>query len=192
MSLNGGAILLPVKWNYFTAKITSDIPVIDWSSDHEAGTVYEVQRSYTNNNFVSIAVIPAADNQTVFQVNDNGADKSQGVVYYRIKAIEPSGEQKFTEIKSVRFTTSAVNYLRVSPNPFTSQFTISINIEKKQSLIIKIYNVNGQLQKNLVKNVSAGTNNISITEAASLSAGMYIIEISNSERVLSTQKIIRH
>jgi hypothetical protein len=191
ISLASGVGILPITWNYFTASLINDIPVLDWSAEHDPGTVYEVQRSYDNTNFVTIATIAAEANKTIYQYQDKKASNNKTVIYYRIKGVEPTGDQKFTQVKIIKNINSKTLSILVSPNPFTSQFTINYQTTTKEQLAIKIYNGIGQLNASKTINVTNGNNQVTIAEAAQFSRGIYVIEISNGTSIISTQKIVK-
>ncbi len=191
VSSGSSIAILPITWNYFYASLVNEIPVLDWSAEHDPGTLYEVQRSYDNSNFISIATVVAEMNKTIYQYQDKQADNSKQVIYYRIKGIEPTGEQKFTQVKIIKSNTLKNSSLQVSPNPFTSQFTINYQARTKEQLVIKIYNSVGQMNVSKTITATAGSNQVSINEAAQFARGIYVVEISDGSQVVSTQKIVK-
>ncbi|MBS1575028.1 MAG: T9SS type A sorting domain-containing protein [Bacteroidetes bacterium] len=186
-----GISILPITWNYFYANLINEIPVLDWSAQFDPGTYYEVQRSYDNTNFVSVATIAAETNKTIYKYEDTKADNSKQVIYYRIKGIEPTGEEKFTAIRVIKRANSNNRSVVVSPNPFTSRFSINYETIAKSSLTIRIYNNMGQMTVSKTVNATAGFNQFTITEAAQFPKGIYIVEISEEMKVISAQKIVK-
>lgn len=184
-------IPLPVKWNYFTASIAANVPSLNWSADQDPGTTFEVERSYNGTLFSAISNIEAKNNQSVYNYNDAQVNTQAAVVYYRIKAVEPDGNTKYSETRTVKFSNQAGVTIQAVPNPFTSQFSINYQTTEKATITIRVYSLNGQLQ--LTKNaaVSNGYNSIAVTEASSLVKGMYLVQISNGSTMVATEKLMK-
>ena len=58
-------------------------------------------------------------------------------------------------------------------------------------ITVRIFNVSGQQKLAKAVMVSSGNNSIDITEAANFGGGLYIIQISNGDNIISTSKIIK-
>jgi hypothetical protein len=186
-----GISILPITWNYFYANLVNTTPVLDWSAEFDPGTYYEVQRSYDNSNFVSIATVAAETNKTIYKYEDTKADNNKQVIYYRIKGVEPTGEQKFTAVRVIRISNNNTT-LNVSPNPFTSQLSINYQTTAKAQLVIRIYNSTGQMNVSKTVTAVAGFNQFTITEAAQFSKGIYVVEIADGAKIISAQKIVKN
>lgn len=184
-------IPLPVKWNYFTVSVTASMPALNWSADQDPGTTFEVERSYDGISFTAIGNIPAKNNQSVYNYNDEQVSTQAVVVYYRIKAVEPDGNTKYSETRTVKFSNKAGVTIQAVPNPFTSQFNINYQTTEKATITIRVYGLNGQLQFTKNAAVNNGYNSIAVTETASLSKGMYLVQISHGNTMVATEKIMK-
>jgi hypothetical protein len=184
-------IALPVKWNYFFVNLSSNLPSLNWSADQDPGTLFEIQRSYDGTNFQAIKTIAAEENKTAYRFDDQLVNTQTAIVYYRIRAIEPNGNQKYSETRTVKFSTKNGVTIQTVPNPFTSQFTINYQSTERTLISVKVYSLNGQLQ--LTKNaaVTNGYNSINVPEAAGLAKGMYMVQVSNNNTIVTTEKIIK-
>ncbi|MFT3704217.1 MAG: T9SS type A sorting domain-containing protein [Agriterribacter sp.] len=185
--------LLPVSWNDFSVKLSNNIPVINWSASFDDGTIFIVQRSNNGIDFSSVVSMKGAYGVQNYSFNDNTLPSNHNtVIYYRVCAIEPSGLQKYTSIKSVKFDASAVAAnVFAKPNPFTNRFTINYQSAQKENITIKVFNINAQVQ--LLRNVlvSAGNNTVSITDTDKWANGMYIIQVITPNGVMQSGKIIK-
>lgn len=184
-------IPLPVKWNYFTVSVTANTALLNWSADQDPGTIFEAERSYDGSSFSVISTIDARDNQSVYNYNDAQVNTQAAIVYYRIKAIEPDGSIKYSETRTVKFSNKAGVTIQAVPNPFTSQFSINYQTTEKATITIRVYGLNGQLQLTKNASVSSGYNSIAVTEASSLARGMYLVQISNGNAVVTTEKLMK-
>ncbi len=82
---------LPVKWNYFNANANQQQIILNWSAEQDNGTKFEVERSLDNRTYSTIHSFVADFGATKFTYTDAQAGTNSQVVYYRIRAIEPTG-----------------------------------------------------------------------------------------------------
>ena len=185
-------ITLAVNWNYFHVTIPDNTPSLIWSAQYDRGTVYEIQRSYDGSNFYKIKDQIVVNPQSEYNFDDEHVNLNSSIVYYRIKAIEPNGSQKFSEIRTVKFSNKTGVSMQAAPNPFTSEFRINYQTTEKGMISIRIYNLNGQQQ--FLRNVAVNNslNNISIVEAANFARGMYIIQVTRDNKLIISEKIIKN
>lgn len=184
-------IPLPVKWNYFFVDLSDNMPALHWSAEQDPGTIFEIQRSYDAINFTTIKTVMADNNKIAYDYNDTQVNTHTSVVYYRIKAIEPDGAQKMSDTRTIKFSTKTGVTIQAAPNPFTSQFTIHYQSATRSVITVRVFGLNGQLQCSKQAQVSTGFNSITVTEAASMAKGMYLVQISNDGKVVATEKIIK-
>lgn len=184
-------IILPLVWNDFSVSLANQIPVLNWSAESDNGTLFEVQRSYNGKEFVPLIKMPRQDN-AAYQYYDRELPANQlSIIYYRIKVIEPGGIEKYSDIKTIRFGSKAVNGIAASPNPFTSQVNISYPSFRKEKISIAIFNLQGQLQLVKATTVTSGNNNIVIAETARFEKGFYIIKITGENGTVGSRKLLK-
>jgi hypothetical protein len=183
-------IPLAINWNSFVVDLLDNVPVLNWSAEFQQGTVFEIQRSYDGRNFSPIESLLYEEGRSGYQYRDRNVNTQSAVAYYRIKAIEISGVEKYTQIRFVKFGHKPGS-IYTAPNPFTSNFILNYRAAEKETITIRILNVSGQqiLTKNVT--VNAGNNPINITEAAHLAKGIYVIQVSNGSNMISSGKILK-
>ena len=181
---------LAINWNSFIVDLTDNIPVLNWSAEFGSGVVFEIQRSYDGRNFSAIKELPYETGQSEYEYKDRMVNTQAPIVYYRIKATEISGIEKYTQTRTVKFSNKPGS-IYTAPNPFTNNFVINYKAAEKETITIRMFNVSGQQM--LVKNVTVnnGNNNINITEAAQLAKGIYVIQVSKGYHMISSGKIIK-
>jgi hypothetical protein len=128
---------------------------------------------------------------TEYHYDDRAVNTQASIVYYRVRAIELSGAEKFTETKTVRFNLQKGIAVQTSPNPFTSQFSLSIQSDVKTVATIRIFTLGGQLQATKSVNVGKGLNTIAITEAASFARGIYVIQLTDGNGLVASEKVVK-
>lgn len=186
-------VALPLTWTDFSVKVSNSLPIVNWAAHFDDATVFTVQRSWNGIDFSTITTIPSktATNQYSFTDNTLPADYAS-IIYYRVSAKMPSGIQKYTDIKSVRLEKSgSSSALSASPNPFSNTFTILYNSTQKQSLVLKVYNFNGQVVYTKSVSVNAGNNSISVNEAGKWVNGMYIVHLITGNESAMCVKVIK-
>jgi hypothetical protein len=184
-------IPLAVNWNYFFVTSPDNVPALNWSAQYNHGTIFEIQRSYDGENFYGIKNMAAETTKSVYNFNDEQVNAKSAIVYYRIKAVEPGGAEKLSETRTVKFSNKTGIAIQTAPNPFTSNVNIYYQTTEKGMITIRVFNLNGQQQ--LIKNaaVNNGLNSITVTEIASLVKGLYVIQVSSNNKLISTEKIIK-
>lgn len=183
-------IILPFEWKDFSVKRSGNIAVLNWSAQHDKGTLFEVQRSYNGKDFTPVAGMQQQES-TAYQYADEAlAATLSPVVYYRIKASTPTGKESYSEIRMIKFDV-ALSHVTASPNPFTSQVNISYTASQNGTVAVRAVNLQGQLQVVKQVNVHKGGNNIVIREAAGWGSGIYIIGISAENGPATSVKVIK-
>jgi len=183
-------IILPVKWNYFFVNVASNTPVLTWSSEQDNGTRFEIERSYDGNNF-SVIQTMAATTTSNYRYEDKQVNTQATSVYYRIRAIEPTGAEKLSETRIVRFGNKNGIQVQASPNPFSSQFSISYQSAIRETISIRVLNMAGQVQLTKTASISTGYNSITIAEAASLNKGIYLVQLVGQNGIIATERVAK-
>jgi len=182
---------LPIKWNYFFVNLADKIPALTWSAEFSRGTVFNIQRSYDGTNYHTIEYMPSESGRSEYSYNDQLVNTNAPLVYYRIKAKELDGEEKYSPVRVVRFGNNPTVSLQTAPNPFTNSFMINYHAAEKETITIRMLNVSGQQKLTKTATVNNGDNRINITEAASLAKGVYIIQVSNGNNKISSAKVVK-
>ena len=128
--------------------------------------------------------------QSQYEYEDKSVNTQAPIVYYRIKANELSGTEKYTQIRSIKFSNKPGS-IHTAPNPFANNFIINYNAAAKETITIRLFNVSGQQM--LTKNVTVnnGDNRINMTEAVRLAKGIYVIQVSKGYEIIASSKIIK-
>jgi hypothetical protein len=181
---------LAINWNFFEVNLTNNIPLLNWSAEFVQGTVFEIQRSYDGRNFSTIHDLPYEVGQSAYEYKDRMVNTQAPIVYYRVRSVEISGVEKYTQTRIVKFNNKPGS-IYAAPNPFTNNFIINYRSAERETITIRIFNVSGQqrLTKNVI--VNDGNNNINITEAAQLAKGIYVVQVSKGSNLISSGKIIK-
>ncbi|MET0465232.1 MAG: T9SS type A sorting domain-containing protein [Chitinophagaceae bacterium] len=183
--------VLPVKWDFFTATLTDNSPVLTWASEQTPGTVFNIQRSYDAANFTTIGSVNSTDGVKNYRFEDKQVNSNNRSVYYRIRAVETTNEVSISETRSLSFANKTGMSVQASPNPFTSQLNIAYNSTVREKINIRIVSMNGAVMSSKTVNVTTGYNTITITEAASLTKGMYLVQLISENTVIASERVVK-
>ena len=183
---------LPVTFTAIKASQSGKNIAVQWSVANQVNiTGYEVEKSLNGRSFNKVA------SQSASQVNGsnvtyNWLDENAvtGVNYYRIKAIELSGQVIYTEMIKVMLVKNGTG-ITVSPNPVQgSLVNIQLNNQRAGRYSIRLINNAGQeLYKNVIKH-TGGSASQSINLPSSVTRGIYQLQVIAPDQIKQTQKIM--
>lgn len=136
-------IVLPVKFYSITAINTKNKIGVEWQLEDEDGiNEYVVEKSNDGLHFVPVAIVLPRIIRS-FRKKYEWIDENiqQQLLYYRIKSIEQSGEEKYSAVVKVKLSYNALT--NVWPNPVSGN---TINIQLNQT-------IDGKLSLRLINNV---------------------------------------
>ncbi|MFK7934957.1 MAG: PA14 domain-containing protein [Saprospiraceae bacterium] len=139
-----------------TAEWKGSNVLVEWTVENESnGTYYEIQRSLDARQFESIGLLRGSSKsgeKTKYQLVDNKGGNLANELYYRIKSMEVSGEESFSNTVSVERPGNSKR-LRINdlyPNPFSEQITIAFSTPLATEVNLQIFDVRGQLVRSLL------------------------------------------
>ncbi len=159
--------VLPISLATFTAKKQLNTTLITWQTSSETNNnFFELERSYNGNDFIVINTQKSKGktNKSYF-FNDD--DKTEKIVYYRLKQVDMDG--KFTFSKTISLNNDIANTLSAYPNPFTYTTNISAS---KNIATLKIISASGQI----IFNKKLNQKNY-LLAGADIVNGLYILEV---------------
>jgi uncharacterized repeat protein (TIGR01451 family) len=194
-SLNGGAEAgpLPVTLTSFTASMVSPSQVkVSWSTSMEINSSkFEVERSTDGVAFNIVATKAGGGNsnlQTDYSIIDDVTAINNAVVYYRLKQFDIDGKASISKIVSVRLKKTAGDFT-VSPNPFRNTANISIDWDKNEMTVVKVFSVTGTAVVAKSIAMKKGTNYFVLDELSKLPSGNFIVEFTTASGTLTRQII---
>jgi hypothetical protein len=167
--------------NELRATLQNENVLLQWDSSLfiNAQKIY-LQKSYSSMIYNDLAEFN--DTQTSFiDVTKNG-----DVVYYRLKIIETNGEIKYSNIQLIKtkFIDTKIFPTVVKDQLYVTSNTIVVN----KPIAISVFTVDGKLVKSFSKIASHSMN----LDVSNLENAMYIISVTQNDKVLARQKIIKN
>lgn len=187
----GPCVVLPINFKNFYGERVDRVNKLYWETTEEKNIkTFIVERSTDAENFSEIARVLPNGSPAKYQYDDKLSVPGT-LNYYRITALENSGERKNTHIVPLGANASevAVSGLYPNPNDGTS-FNMVVDSKISTELFVNIYDSYGRLVKSLNRNVSVGSSQL-LLNADELSSGVYSVEITNTNKeVVSKQKLV--
>jgi hypothetical protein len=186
-------VVLPTKLLSFTAKEQSNGVLLNWSATNEQDTKsYTVQKSVDGKIWKDVRQVSAAYPAGVNKYSAVDAEKSNGVVYYRLKQIDVRGFGSYSKV----IKTGAVNVYGndFSHNTiFNSTIQMQVKAPAANEYQFEIYNSNGQKLIQQRTSIHNGMNTVSLQLPASIAPGIYLMSVKdNSGKFIYHSKIFKN
>ena len=172
MQPEGGA--LPVNVSSFLVGRTGAYVALSWKTEIEMNAVnFEIQRSYDNVTFKSIAtvagVVNGASTKSYSFIDKTNTSKS--LSFYRLRIVK-QGEITYSDIKTVKGLASNREFV-IYPNPSIGNAKVTIS-DISEPTRVQLLDNSGRLVKTLM------LNNTNTVELNGLSKGSYMVRIIGS------------
>ena len=156
---------LPINLSSFSAARTSNAVSLSWKLESGANVkTFEVERSFDNSTFKSIATISG----TATSYTDN-SNNSKVVSFYRLKMSNLSGEVAYSSIKTVKGFGGKADFI-IFPNPAVGNAKITIT-DLSEPTKIQMLDNSGRVVK------SVTLTNSNTVELSGLVKGTYMVRI---------------
>lgn len=184
---------LPVEITAFDVqKGNAKTANLSWatSGDMTGNAAFEIERSTDGQQWqkvgtVSTAVLQA--NADHFNFRDENA--LSGKSYYRIKIIGKDGSIKYTEVKTIYFS-SLTDKISVSPNPVTDYINIRFTTGQATVVKIALHDHNGKTIYEKKVNAVAGENTVRLSDLKIMASGMYYLNLGIGEEIFSEKLVV--
>jgi protocatechuate 3,4-dioxygenase beta subunit len=169
----------------FATKDENNWVNVSWKTDYESNTShFEIERSLDAISFEKVAT-KAASGTTIGTRNyaikdDISAVQRKEIIYYRIKMIDLDGKSMYSNVVNVK-TIETDAEIMVYPSPFTSNVNVIYQTDNATTLSIRVTDLNGNVVSSKFTEVTAGKNIITFENLSSLSTGIYMIMVSDTE-----------
>ncbi len=172
---------LPVSLTSFTALAKAKDANLTWTTAAEINNKgFEVERSVDGKSFTTVAFVKGAGNSNVklnYALTDANAFANSNILYYRLKQVDFNGKSTYSQIVKVSVNTENVNVVSAYPNPFTTDYSVSLTSAKSGEATIVMVDMQGRKVANFTSLINAGTNTIPVNNMATLNAGVYFISV---------------
>ena len=173
---------LPLHTLDLTAIFKATKVSLRWVAENEMNTIkFSIQRSVDGANYSDIGtkiVAGQVNTPTEYEfVNDIQNLTQYNVIYYRIKAEDNIQRFAYSNIVSVRL--SKITGIKIWPNPFLNDISLSYNGVANGKVDVRIMDYSGKVVWESVFDISRGINQLSIKGLKRLTAGYYLVNITD-------------
>lgn len=184
---------LPVNLVSFEGRYDRKIAKLKWNTSSELNLGYfELEKSYTGNQFDKIATVTASGNSQVnHNYNYHDSSINGNIVYYRLKMVDRDNvTSKYSKVIAL-YSDKGIVINNISPNPFTTAIKMNVNMVKDAALEISLTDLSGRKIKTIHYAATAGTNNIVLTGLTALAKGSYLVELNSGNENIRREILIK-
>lgn len=171
--------LLPVTFVSAEARRQSNAVVVSWNTMNEKNIRnYEIQRSVNGTDFNTTGSMVAKNlSNNKYNWTDNKA--LVGNCFYRIQSTDANGKTALSTTMKINMA-AVISTVKLYPNPLAgSSFNLSFSGQAAGSYTIRLINHYGQAVFSKEINIKAAEQTENISFPASLSRGIYQVEINS-------------
>jgi len=115
-----------------------------------------------------------------YNFSDSDINQS-GTYYYRLKQIDNDGTYEYSDVVTVEVGVPNTFYLSQNyPNPFNPETRIDFTLPEKQLVSLRVYNMLGELVRELVNEEKEAGNYSVMFDGSNLPSGVYIYRLQTS------------
>lgn len=166
---------LGIRDESLTAKLKNETVEVSWIEAKDYVTDYVVEKSTNGKDFMNLKSVKAEEDNTKYVIVDESP--IEGFNYYRVKEIEFTGIESYSEVKVVEYNKKNNFIIEQSSKE------IHIYSKNRSDYTAYIFNSSGKLMKEC-----SSFENVTI-DVSDLSGGLYFVNIVSAEEV-QTKKIL--
>jgi Secretion system C-terminal sorting domain len=179
--------VLPIRLMSFSASVANKTEVhLRWTVDQAINFKgFEVLYSTDNRDFS-----PALNVNFISSLRTYEAihiPPATGVVYYRLKLVDASGDFTYSNTLAVRLQPLNSTRISVYPNPAHATANIQIQANSSNTGVIHLFNSNGSELIRKTIRIIKGNNVISFPEITTLPAGVYNLRITAGSEIFEKE-----
>jgi hypothetical protein len=180
--------ILPVKLAEFKVTGNATGVILLWKTATEVNSShFDIERSFDGKIWSTQGSVKAAGNVSVDQhYSFTDAAPDNGTNHYRLRIVDIDGKFDFSPVKSVNFTSAALNVL-AGPNPATSFLNISVNAPGNEPYRLRLINRSGQI---VFDQKYAASNKRLQLSVSNYADGTYFLEVTNNSGVRQINKVM--
>lgn len=179
---------LPVKLAEFKVTSKATGVTLTWKTATELNSShFEVERSNDGKIWSAQGSVQAAGNISVDQnYSFTDANPNSGTNHYRLKIVDIDGKFEYSAIKSVTYTSSALNVV-AGPNPAYSYLNVNVNAPGNEPYRLRLINRSGQV---LLDQKYPASNNRLQLSVSNYADGTYFLEVTNNSGIRQVNKVM--
>ncbi|RAU82680.1 hypothetical protein DP923_12600 [Pontibacter arcticus] len=185
---------LPVELVYFRASAGKGKVELQWlTASEKDNDRFEVERSSDSKAFEKLGTVAGKGNSNVSN-KYSFTDKSPlvGTAYYRLKQVDSDGSIAYSNVITLETegNTASDLVMKVYPNPFISQISISLVAQQQESAQLILLDLQGREVIRKTIELEKGENQLELP-LQKLANGMYMLKVVSGS-IKAATKIIKN
>ena len=186
--------VLPISLIDFSGTIHNNIIYLKWITASELNNDYfTLEKSSDGINFSPFAEIKGAGNSNKI-LYYNYSDESTGLknLYYRLSQTDFDGTTVILKTVFINAADKSISSsaLKISPNPFRESFTVNFESDVEEKINLQLINLKGGVEFTEYINTLRGVNLYLFTRPDHLTAGTYLLRLSNETSFIGQAKVV--
>jgi hypothetical protein len=182
---------LPIVLKNFSARLSNGKVYLRWITSAEQNNAgFVIERAGSNGSYSAITQVSGGGNTSgdkVYEYVDE--NPLPNLSYYRLKQMDLDGVGRYHEVRKVMNQGRFKSKIIVTPNPFTSDPSAFVSVDRKQHLNIFLTDMSGRILSRVNGIYEEGTTELSLP-TSSLPRGVYFIRM-QGDGIAETHKIIK-
>ncbi|MBL7697055.1 MAG: T9SS type A sorting domain-containing protein [Chitinophagaceae bacterium] len=185
-------VVLPVELKEFTARLINKRVELKWiTTDEKNNASFTIERAGPDQKFTAIATIPGAvDSKGERTYTYTDGSPLANLSFYRLVQTDIDGKQTYFDIRKILNQVGVASSVVISPNPFTSDISAFVTVDKAQKVFVSLADLNGRILKTSTGIYSPGSSEIKINSNG-LPKGVYLLKVSGENFNIS-KKVIKN
>ncbi|MGD8306006.1 MAG: T9SS type A sorting domain-containing protein, partial [Ignavibacteria bacterium] len=185
---------LPVELSLFNAALIEDKVLLNWRTETEINNFgFYIERTKDNSNWSMIGFVEGHGNSNSpkhYRFSDHDIELS-GIYSYRLKQTDNDGSYEYSDVVNVQIGAPNNFYLSQNyPNPFNPETRVDFTISEMQQVSLKVYNVLGEIVKELVNEQRDAGSYFEIFNASDLPGGTYIFSLRTHKYTVNKKMVL--
>jgi hypothetical protein len=191
---------LPVTLGSFTAGVHKNSVQLSWTTVSEINNYgFEIERrktsavqtDFSEQDWKKIGFVEGAGSTTQEQSYVFHDSKAEGILQYRLKQIDRTGESRYSKTIEVHFESAIeVSLSQNYPNPFNPVSKIYYSLSRDEDVLITLYDILGRFCM-VLKDSREGAGQHAVTiDASALNAGMYFYTLRANGHLLTKKMTV--
>jgi Secretion system C-terminal sorting domain len=181
---------LPVKLLNFTGSYRNQVTSLNWETENEQNLDhFEIERSNSGSGYAVVgskSSVGNSFNRQSYQYTDDLSSVSGNVFYYRLKIVDKDGQFKYSNVIMIRKESKTINGIAINPNPVVNgMVTVRFTATGNKEVSFKVIDMTGKVVLKQQNRIYDGNNSISINNLDRLHAGVYLLQMADSEETTS-------
>ena len=175
---------LPVTLLSFTGKKETNANVLNWTTSQERNNAFfNVLKSQDGRNFSTLAKVNSKGESGNNEYELRDENPRLGHTYYRLQQVDKDGKLSNSQVVDL-YRDATGNVVNVYPNPTAGMLNVECLHFYEGTTFITLSDLSGRI----IKEINT-TNKMTSIQMSDVAIGIYLLQVSQDNQVIATQKV---